>query len=368
MRRPDHAGAPTAVLRVAARLERLGAHLVPGRGGTHAKGRGARHVAAIVTITTAVVLGLAGTAFAYFAASATGTSAAKAQVLTPPSTLKAKASAGSSGRVVVSWKASTTLPKLTPGPPKDGYWIFRSTTSFTGTRLTTTSPDLLLTGGCQSSKTEGSKATSCTDTTVTPGTTYHYAVEAVYDDWISLPVADPAVTTPSAPTATTVTATATPSEEGGSVTFTATISSSYTGATPTGTITFSEKPDGGSTTTISGCSGLALGATSPDQLTCTTTLSNSGSPYTIEATFTSTSPTFAGSSGTKTQSVMPSPPPVPPNVQPGGATVTPPPDDPTPTSTTPPTETSPSPSLSSTPPETAPTPTGIPPETGSGGT
>ncbi|MGH9920875.1 MAG: IPT/TIG domain-containing protein [Nitrososphaerales archaeon] len=320
MTRPAHAGAPTRLLKGAARLGGLVPHLAPSRRRTHVKGWKARRFAAILTISTALVMAVTGTAFAYLAAGGTGTSAAKAKTLTVPGPLsKLAVSTG----VYLKWGASGDLPKLTPGPNTDGYWVFRSTTSFTGARLTTTSPDLLANGGCAKTKTEGSKATSCTDTTVTPATTYHYAVEAVYDTWISLPIVDPSITTPSAPTTTTVTS----SVAGQGVTLIATVSSSYTRAAPTGTVTFSDKVGGGSYATMSGCSGLALGATSPYQVTCTTSSLTAGSTYTIEATLTSTSTTFAGSSGTTTVTpslVAPAPAvtSINPSTGPGGAVVT----------------------------------------------
>jgi hypothetical protein len=163
------------------RLHRKGAH----------QRRGERRLFAVVAIVAALLTGLGGTVFAYLSLSATGPSSAKAETLAAPNDLSATAT---SGKVTLSWSDTTPWTTSATTPPVK-YLLYRCT----GTGCSASST--IATGACATtSYTNALSTTSCTDTSVTPDTTYGYAVVAVYDKWVSPPSSTKYITTPSKPT------------------------------------------------------------------------------------------------------------------------------------------------------------------------
>ena len=113
----------------------------------------------------------------------------------------------------------------------------------------------------------------------------------------------------SVPTSTSVTSSNNAPIPGQSVTFTATVAGSD-GLTPAGTVTFSDTPHGSAVPSTM-CSNVTL---VNGQATCSTSaLTIANSPYTITATYSAPPSTtmFASSSGTTTQSVVPTVPGAP---------------------------------------------------------
>jgi hypothetical protein len=103
------------------------------------------------------------------------------------------------------------------------------------------------------------------------------------------------------PTTTELSSSSNPGTSGAGVTFTVDVDASGGGGgEPGGTVTITQTPDG-STIPVVLCADLSL---SNGGATCSTnSLDNTGSPYTIAATFTDTDGNYFGSSGTLTQTM-----------------------------------------------------------------
>jgi Putative Ig domain len=156
-----------------------------GRGGAHSwrpkhrRDEGSRIRRArnpIIVFVCAFVVASGSAAFAYSTTPGRGTGQAQAIALDTPG--NGSASNPTTSSLSLGWVASSTLPA------EAGYLVLRSA-----------SPggpfEKVSSGTCQQSITVVSKATSCTDTDLTAGTTYYYQVEAAYYDistlWVSPP-------------------------------------------------------------------------------------------------------------------------------------------------------------------------------------
>ena len=209
-----------------------------------AEGGGIRHrFSPIALVVCAFVVASGTAALAYGATQVSGTGRAQAVSLGPPSA--PSVSSPTTTSLSLHWAASSDLP--TGG----GYLVLRST-----------SPDgpyaKVSSGTCAQSITLVSPATSCTDTGLTPGTTYSYEVEAAFYDistlWVSTPTPSFSATTTRAPSITSSdSATFTVGNEG---TFTVTTTglsapvlsdAGFTGCTPSAlpaTVTLADHHDG----------------------------------------------------------------------------------------------------------------------------
>ena len=130
----------------------------------------------IVLFVGAFALASGAEVVAYNTTPGGGTGQAQAVTLSAPGV--GSASNPTTTSLTLSWGASSGLP--THG----GYVVVRSTSA--GGPYSKVSS-----GTCSQATTLASTATSCTDTGLSPGTTYYYQVEAGYDDgdtlWVSAP-------------------------------------------------------------------------------------------------------------------------------------------------------------------------------------
>ena len=167
-----------------------------GLGGAHSRrpkhrrteaGRIRRARNPIILFVCAFVVASGSAAFAYNTTPGSGKGQAQAIALGTPG--KGSASSPTTTSLSLSWVAATTLPA------DGGYLVLRSAAP--GGPYAKVSS-----GSCQQSITLVSRATSCTDTGLTTGTTYYYQVEAAYYDistlWVSTPDAEFSGTTSSA--------------------------------------------------------------------------------------------------------------------------------------------------------------------------
>jgi hypothetical protein len=159
-----------------------------------AKGRSSpRVVAAAVAFVLTGLVSVAGTAFSYFALPANGSAQAKGAVLDAPGAGSVNIATATAVALPVGWADSANLPASGGNP--DGYEVFRSTTNGSqGSEVTS--------GGCAAPVAQSATTTSCTDSGLTPNTTYYYQVVAAYDSWTSAPDAQFSATTPKQATTT----------------------------------------------------------------------------------------------------------------------------------------------------------------------
>ena len=143
------------------------------RRGAHAVPRRPRRYLAVLSITTAIVVGFAGVAAATLAITGTGSAQAKAETMSPPTGLTTNGAATSS-KISIKWTAPTT-------PTPTGYVVYRCT----GTGCTPTTANTIASGGCKSTVTAPLATTSCNDTGLSGATKYNYSVAAVYHKWVS---------------------------------------------------------------------------------------------------------------------------------------------------------------------------------------
>jgi len=150
--------------------------------GRHARtntlhGRVRRLRTPLILFTCAFAVASSSVAFAF--TTATGNGEGQAQAVQLPMPGAGTATYPGRTSLVLIWGAATTLPS------KGGYLVLRSTSS-SGPYARVPS------GSCSQKTTVMSAASSCTDTALTPGTTYYYVVESAYDDgagtvWVSAP-------------------------------------------------------------------------------------------------------------------------------------------------------------------------------------
>lgn len=184
-----------------------------------------RFLSPAALIVCLFIVASSGAAFGFWTTSANGSSRAKAITLNAPGA--GSATSPTTTSLVISWGASSNLPAS-----HGGYQVLRSTTSGSGYSAISSGP-------CNQSITEGSTATTCTDSGLTPGTTYYYEVVTTYfvitTLWTSAPTTQFSNSTPKVtPTITTQTSAASLTV-GGSLTDQATVSGGFS---PTGTITW----------------------------------------------------------------------------------------------------------------------------------
>ncbi|MCW3046148.1 MAG: polymorphic outer membrane protein [Solirubrobacterales bacterium] len=120
----------------------------------------------ILTISLAIAA-IAGSAFAYFTASGSGSAQATVGTLNPPTSVTASATAGS-GTVSVSWTAPTG------GTAPSGYYVTRVNNADSSTAY-----------ACGISPSSTTASTSCSDPSVPDGA-YHYLATAVYHTWTAV--------------------------------------------------------------------------------------------------------------------------------------------------------------------------------------
>jgi hypothetical protein len=239
-----------------------------------------RFLSPVVLFVCAFLFASSGAAFAYFSVSGSGGASAKATTLAAPGT-------GGTGTATaitlpVSWLASSNLP-ASGGPPR-GYAVLRSTTSGTETQVSS--------GGCAFSSTSVSTATSCTDSGLTPNTTYFYKVETVYDNWVSSTNTEFSATTTKQATTTSLSNLTLSGAASSAFIAKATVTGNSGFGTPAGTVTFG-------LFTGSTCSGSAAYSSAADTLssgsvtgTVTPTVGGTyfwGATYTPTDTFNLTS-------------------------------------------------------------------------------
>jgi hypothetical protein len=242
-----------------------------------------RRTSLIALIVTVVVFGAAGTAFAVWNASTNVNVTGTGATLATPTNFGATSNAATTANL--SWTAPTNA------------------TSYTLSQ----SPGTL--AGC--SATPGLSPTSCTATSLTPGTSYTWTLKAVFHNWVSAAVTTSLTPTKATPTIA-VTHFPTSPTLGQSVTFTATVTGPTNWPTPTGTVTWDlslgQITTCASTTPISGSGNTATA-------TCTITASKAGG-YNAKASVgldtnynaagPSTADTFTVAKATATNTVTPS--------------------------------------------------------------
>jgi hypothetical protein len=204
-------------------LSRVGAHSQHAK---HTRMGFGRFFSPIVLLVGGFLFVSAGAAFGYLSATGSGSASAKATTLGTPGT-------GTFGTatpvtVVVNWGTSANLPASGGSP--DGYEVLRSTTSGGETEVTS--------GGCAFSSTSVSTATTCTDSGLTPNTTYFYKVMAVYDLWVSPTNAEFTTTTPKQATTTTLSNLTLSGAASTAFSAKATVTGNSGFGTPAGTVTF----------------------------------------------------------------------------------------------------------------------------------
>lgn len=239
-----------------------------------APNRGVRALGILVVL--AVLMGVSGTAWAFWTTAGRGTGTASTGTLAAPSGVSATSPAGSSS-VAVSWTAPAS------GVVPAGYWVERTDTA-TGSKA----------AACASSASALLTATSCSDGSVPDGT-YSYTVYAVRSGWtaVSAPSATVTVLRIIA-TSISLTSSPNPSVVGQSVTLTATVTAAS--GTPTGTVVFR---DGGTAITCSGGSQTLSSGTA----TCVVAWASTGTRN-LTATYAGSAPYAASSSAGVSQSVV----------------------------------------------------------------
>ena len=238
-----------------------------------APNRGVRALGILVILT--VLMGVSGTAWAFWTTGGPGTGTASTGTLVAPSGVAATSPAGSSS-AAVSWTAPVS------GVVPAGYWVERTDTA-TGVKA----------AACASSASALLTATSCSDGSVPDGT-YRYAVYAVRSGWtaVSAPSANVTVLR-TVTTSTSLTSSSNPSVVGQPVTLTATVTAA-SGA-PTGSVVFR---DAGSAITCSGGSRTLSSGTA----TCVVAWPSAGT-RSITAAYAGSAPYAPSASAAVSQSV-----------------------------------------------------------------
>ena len=239
-----------------------------------APNRGVRALGILVIL--AMLMGVSGTAWAFWTTAGRGTGTASTGTLVAPSGVSATSPAGSSS-VAVSWTAPSS------GVVPAGYWVERTDTA-TGSKA----------AACASSASSLLTSTSCSDVSVPDGT-YRYTVYAVRSGWTAVSAPSATVTVlRTVTTSTSLTSSANPSFVGQSVTLTATVTAAS--GTPTGSVVFR---DGGTAITCSGGSQTLSSGTA----TCVVAWASAGT-RTITAAYAGSAPYAASSSAAVSQSVV----------------------------------------------------------------
>ena len=239
-----------------------------------APNRGVRALGILVIL--AMLMGVSGTAWAFWTTAGRGTGTATTGTLGAPSGVSATSPAGSSS-VAVSWTAPSS------GVVPAGYWVERTDTA-TGSKA----------AACASSASSLLTSTSCSDGSVPDGT-YRYTVYAVRSGWTAVSAPSATVTVlRTVTTSTSLTSSPNPSFVGQSVTLTATVTAAS--GTPTGTVVFR---DGGTAITCSGGSQTLSSGTA----TCVVAWASTGT-RTLTATYAGSAPYAASTSAAVSQSVV----------------------------------------------------------------
>lgn len=224
-----------------------------------------RRLSPIVVFVCAFIFAAAGSAYAFWTTSTTnGSGQDQAVTLNTPGA--GSATSPTTTSLLISWGASSGLPSHA------GYIVLRSTSS--GGPFTAISN-----GSCNQSSTGGSSATSCTDndTSLTPGTTYFYKVEAAYvpgplELWFSPTDSVFSGATSSAPSITSASSTTFTAGTAGNFTVT-------TSAVPT--VNSITDANFGSCVSSSLPTGVALNYTSGSTATIVSTTASPAGTYTL---------------------------------------------------------------------------------------